>query len=75
MPTLDAADKTIVKIPDSFCLKPFSLKHKTEVVGMILTEYNALEYKEFVHVPPAVLYSQLRFCSMTNVLIYPGFSS
>lgn len=48
MPTENAVDKTIAEMPDTFLLKPFLLKHKAEVKGMILTEYNELEHEEFI---------------------------
>ena len=36
----EAIDKTLAEIPDSFQLKHLLLKHKAEVKGMILTEYD-----------------------------------
>ena len=48
MPIENAVDKTITEMPDAFLLKTFLLKHKAEVKGMILTEYNELEHEEFV---------------------------
>ena len=36
----EAIDKTLAEIPDSFQLRHLLLKHKAEVKGMILTEYD-----------------------------------
>ena len=44
----DAVDKTISEMSDTFILKPFLLKNKAEVKGMILTEFNEVEHEEFV---------------------------
>ena len=43
MPVETAVDKTLAEMSDGFLLKPLLLKHKAEVKGMILTEYNEEE--------------------------------
>lgn len=36
----EAVDKTLAEIPENFLLRHILLKHKAEVKGMILTEYD-----------------------------------
>ena len=43
MPIETAIDKVLAEMSDGFQLKPLLLKHKAEVKGMILTEYNEEE--------------------------------
>lgn len=41
-----AIDKAISEMPNSFIIKPFLLAHRSEVKGMLLTEYNEAETME-----------------------------
>ena len=41
-----AVDKAINNIPDDFQIRPFLLAHRSEVQGMLLTEYNEVEAME-----------------------------
>ena len=41
-----AVDKAIDNIPDDFQIRPFLLAHRSEVQGMLLTEYNEVEAME-----------------------------
>ncbi len=38
-----AIDRAITEIPEDFVLKPFLMVHRSEVKGMLLTEYNEVE--------------------------------
>ena len=39
-------DRTISEMPDNFVIKPFLIAHRSEVKGMLLTEYNEAETME-----------------------------
>ncbi len=41
-----AIDKAISEMPEGFVIKPFLLAHRSEVKGMLLTEYNEAETME-----------------------------
>ena len=41
-----AVDQAITAMPDEFLIKPFLILHRTEVKGMLLTEYNEAETME-----------------------------
>jgi len=41
-----AIDRSISEMPDDFVIKPFLLAHRSEVKGMLLTEYNEAEAME-----------------------------
>ena len=38
-----AIDRAITEIPEDFVLRPFLIAHRSEVKGMLLTEYNEVE--------------------------------
>ncbi|SFL58133.1 hypothetical protein SAMN05216390_1581, partial [Lachnospiraceae bacterium KH1T2] len=42
--TLESAiDRAITEMPENFVLRPFLIAHRSEVKGMLLTEYNEVE--------------------------------
>ena len=42
----DAVDKALLDMPKEYVIRPFLEAHKTEVSGMLLTEYNEAETME-----------------------------
>ena len=42
----DAVDKALNEMPDDYVIKPFIMEHRSEVRGIIDTEYNEAEIKE-----------------------------
>ncbi len=38
-----AIDRAITEMPEDFVLRPFLIAHRSEVKGMLLTEYNEVE--------------------------------